>query len=789
MKFLPRCLLWASVGAMSLRYVCPLGWYCSSNGRILQPTVHSALVSHAANPAATSRWWPSIASPPVPPLPGLSLRHLQMPRLRLRAAMTVERPAPAEVTTSVAEKLLQDILPKVLGVAYSCSQMANGGFQASAHVEVREIDEAEARTLQGELAVGAAAADAHWGEFAYIPSPLPIGLFFHHVETSEEAGAERSSGASIRIRMPGVRSQTFLGAISASTEEAEQSVASVLFYTVCNMFPSSMADLRRSSRVPANDFKTKLSQLLIHAASQQVASFVVDCEISAIPVGGFTALVQVLSEETVRKSPDRIDNIQSTLRTSVCASRKEAGATAMDTVYEALLKPLWKTTVKLGRSRPVALPSLEVSEGHFQRHLHWRAERLEALTAESLSSASEAASSSLDLWFGGVCLCCLAVVSRSSWQKHATGQRHRSSFNAVPVQLSPQVKRPPTEATVDTTYAELFWDVAGWADSPGPVLSLGEMDYSFSLVLARLIPSRARLLATSFLEEHDPLELEYHPKSDAERTMFSRRTLPDMGGALRKNLRELKDLGAEVKHGVDATNLQTTLRVRFREPFRYVIFPFPRASLRRENDPQNSALVHGFFRSAQPGSRLVSPHGVLQLLLLENQYEEWDVAGAASATGLVLVGRVAMPQNFYQSRDVSGQRWIIREPAELLCFKRSDMLDEVPAIPEESHHGVMNRSFSQDQGSGRRSGHHNDERERFGRSSGYSSHGNRSGGGRSHGRSQEWPQVDHGSHDSGPQSSRDRRDGGGGNSRWQKRPQADHGSRDSRRQSSKNPWD
>lgn len=726
MKSLHGCLLWASVGVLSLHYVRPAGWRCPAEGT--RPTSNSAFMPNTAHLAVINRLWPGTASPPRPP----------SPRLRLRAATTVELPTTAEVATkSVAEKLLQEILPQVLTVAYSCSQTAKGGFQATAHVELREISDAETRALQGKLASGiAAAAHVPWGQLAYTQSLLPIGLFFHHVGTREEA--------SFRVRLPGVRSQPFSGAVSTSRDEAEQSAASVIFYTLCNSIPRSLLrDMPRSLQVPAGDFKTKLSQLLVGAASQQLESFAVDCQISPVPIGGFTALAQVRTEEDVRSDPNRIESFQSRLRTEVCASRADAGAAAMDTVYEAVLKPLWKTTVKLGRSRPVALPSIESSERDFERHLRWRGERLEALPAET-GLSSDAASSSLDLWFGGVCLCCLAIVSRSSWQNHAAGERHRRSFNAVPVQLSRHAKRPSTEATVNMRHADQFVGIAGWADRPGPVLSLGEMDYSFSCSVAKLLPTRARLLATSYLEEHDPLELEYHPKSDAERTVFSRRSLPAMDGALQKNLRELKDLGVEVKHGVDATNLQSTLRVRFREPFKYVVFPFPRATLRRENDPRNSELVHGFFRSALPGGGLVAPHGVLQLLLLEGQYEEWDVAGAASDVGLVLTGRVAMPENFYQPRDTSGQRWKVRERAELLCFKRLDVVEQIRMVGEGVPNGAMNQSFVPDRNNGRhrgqRKGRRSDDRDS-------------SGGGRNVGRRQGLPQSDRGRRDSTRQSS------------------------------------
>ena len=52
-----------------------------------------------------------------------------------------------------------------------------------------------------------------------------------------------------------------------------------------------------------------------------------------------------------------------------------------------------------------------------------------------------------------------------------------------------------------------------------------------------------------------------------------------MNGALQRNLDELRQLGAEVRHGVDATDLEGTLRSQdISGGFAHVIFPFPRAS-------------------------------------------------------------------------------------------------------------------------------------------------------------------------------------------------------------------
>ena len=228
--------------------------------------------------------------------------------------------------------------------------------------------------------------------------------------------------------------------------------------------------------------------------------------------------------------------------------------------------------------------------------------------------------------------------------------------------------RPPC----DLLGAENFLSHGSWClqDDEGQfpaVLTLGEMDFSFSLAVARLRPPGTPLVATSYLAEHDPTELEVHPADDGERAAYRRFSLPGMQGALHRNIDALNKLGSQVLHSVDATNLQGTLRTQGIEGgFHIVVFPFPRYSLSRAPNPCNSRLLRDFFLSVLDGVLLEG--GLIQLVMLSSQYEDWDVNGMANDVGMKLTSRVELPRNFYQPREMSGKPWV-PSGAELLTFQ------------------------------------------------------------------------------------------------------------------------
>merc|ERR1719327_1085427 len=111
-----------------------------------------------------------------------------------------------------------------------------------------------------------------------------------------------------------------------------------------------------------------------------------------------------------------------------------------------------------------------------------------------------------------------------------------------------------------------------------------------------------------------------------------------MDGALLKNIEKLEEMGGQALHSVDATDLEGTLRSQDVEgQFDIIVFPFPRASLKRGLDPRNSQLLRSFFRSVNE-AELLAPGGTVQLLLLSNQYAEWDTACMGLEAGFELQG-------------------------------------------------------------------------------------------------------------------------------------------------------
>eukprot|EP00434_Breviolum_minutum_P018537 symbB.v1.2.016350.t1/scaffold1222.1/size194531/24 len=244
------------------------------------------------------------------------------------------------------------------------------------------------------------------------------------------------------------------------------------------------------------------------------------------------------------------------------------------------------------------------------------------------------------------------------------------------MRLRPEVERPLPAPPCELLGIENFLAHGSWGsqDSEGEfpaVLTLGEMDFSFSLAVAQLRPAGTPLVATSFLGEHDPNEPEVHPADDGERAAYRRVSLPGMKGALQKNIDGLNFLGAQVLHSVDATDLEGTLRTQGIDGgFHIVVFPFPRFSLSRAPNPNNSRLLRDFFTSAMNG--VVLPGGLIQLVMLSSQYEDWDVNGMANDVGLKLSSRVQLPPTFYQPREMSGKPWT-PPGAELLTFEVGDL--------------------------------------------------------------------------------------------------------------------
>lgn len=347
---------------------------------------------------------------------------------------------------------------------------------------------------------------------------------------------------------------------------------------------------------------------------------------------------------------------------------------------------LWKIDVEISLTQ-LAPPAVCLTAGGVQStdsvcppctggNVEWRSWRKARL--QEGADPSGLHSESIDWWYSQLCLVCLTMVHFAGYPMHAVGYRHKANYKgANGFSLRPGVQRPPPEVGVPVgDHKAESEGPCGFAESR--VLVIGEQDYSFSVQLARLqhelrdpeavVEAGHKLVATSYLAEHDPSEPEIHVSDDGERSTYTRRSLPPMGGMLFTNLKQVAEFGGLALHSVDARNLQGTLLTqRSLDPFDVIIFPFPRASLRRGQDPTNSQLLWGYFKSCKE-SGLLARGGTVQLIMLASQYAEWDVVCMGLDHGFELCGREELPPGFYQSREMSGKAWSPKN-AELYMFR------------------------------------------------------------------------------------------------------------------------
>jgi len=278
-----------------------------------------------------------------------------------------------------------------------------------------------------------------------------------------------------------------------------------------------------------------------------------------------------------------------------------------------------------------------------------------------------------DWWCCQVCLVCLKEVSWQSYQEnHKTSGQHCQAFKSLGgCQLKAGVTRPPPDLIepLAPPNFQRFVACAGFAS--GSILSLGEQDYSFSLAIAKTQAAAGNsvsLVATSYLAEHDPAEVEEHVKDDGLRAHYSRKSLPSMEGMLQRNINEIRRLGGVCIHNVDATDLAKTLMPQIQTTYDVLVFPFPRASLVRGVDPRNPRLIRNFFRSVNE-TNVLQPGGKIALVLLRSQYPDWDIACAAMDEGYYLKDQATLPPGFYQSREMSGKPWVPKD-AEVYVFQQ-----------------------------------------------------------------------------------------------------------------------
>ena len=106
------------------------------------------------------------------------------------------------------------------------------------------------------------------------------------------------------------------------------------------------------------------------------------------------------------------------------------------------------------------------------------------------------------------------------------------------------------------------------------VLTVGDGDLSYSLALARAFGEAIELTATTFVSEAELLETY---------------------GSVGRIISELKDRGAKVQHGVDATALEAADPPIGKQD--HVIFNHPHLGLSDLNDEAAHAMRHGVLVS------------------------------------------------------------------------------------------------------------------------------------------------------------------------------------------------
>ncbi|XP_027922553.1 uncharacterized protein At4g26485-like [Vigna unguiculata] len=150
------------------------------------------------------------------------------------------------------------------------------------------------------------------------------------------------------------------------------------------------------------------------------------------------------------------------------------------------------------------------------------------------------------------------------------------------------------------------------------ILLVGEGDFSFSLCLARAFGTAINMVATS---------------------LDSRASLRKKYGSALKNLKELKDLGCTIVHGVD---VHTMLEHPLLEDlyFDRIVFNFPHAGFTyRESDDRqiklHRDLVRGFLCNAKfmlkKGAEIHITHKTA------HPFSKWNIKGLAKRQSLLLV--------------------------------------------------------------------------------------------------------------------------------------------------------
>lgn len=161
------------------------------------------------------------------------------------------------------------------------------------------------------------------------------------------------------------------------------------------------------------------------------------------------------------------------------------------------------------------------------------------------------------------------------------------------------------------------------------ILVLGEADFSFTLGLLRAASrdqngkelafplGTGSIVGTSYLCRRGPTKSVYGPQPEYVVNDPIFRQFLDEGpnGELFNILHEIWRRKGRTFHGVDCRKITETLRSQLgADPpkFDRILFPFPRASLRKYDEDLDNDLIGGLFRSAQ---QELSPVGELHIIL------------------------------------------------------------------------------------------------------------------------------------------------------------------------------
>ncbi|CAN1831482.1 Heavy metal-associated isoprenylated plant protein 41 [Linum perenne] len=187
------------------------------------------------------------------------------------------------------------------------------------------------------------------------------------------------------------------------------------------------------------------------------------------------------------------------------------------------------------------------------------------------------------------------------------------------------------------------------------ILLVGEGDFSFSLSLAAIFGSASNIVATS-------LDTKCNHYKCAE-----------------LNVAMLKRLGAQVYHGVDATQM-SSLTVLSMRKFDRIIFNFPHAGFHGPEDlpaliRKHQELVQGFFRNA---AGMLRPFGEVHVShKTKKPYCDWNLDKLASECSLALTECVKFNKEDYPwYNNKRGDGWMPDIPFDLgecSTFKFTDI--------------------------------------------------------------------------------------------------------------------